>query len=184
MGKRVNKRELSEFLGYSERTLTEWQDGGMPIEEKGDRGESNVYDTADVVKWLVSRETGKDRAESEKERLTRLQADQIELDISVRRRLLVPIAEIEPVYQRMAATAAAFLRSQIVPLAQSLELVQGEEAKVQLITESIDGFLTRLSDPRLPDDVEIAPESLEVDRAAAEGEPGRVGGALPAPLDA
>jgi phage terminase Nu1 subunit (DNA packaging protein) len=171
MGKRVNKRELSEFLGYSERTLTEWQDAGMPIEEKGDRGEANVYDTADVVKWLVSRETGKDRAETEKERLTRLQADQIELEIAVKRKTLVPVAEIEPVYNRMVATAAAFLRSQIVPLAQSLELVQGEEAKVQLITEGIDGFLTRLSDPHLPDDVELAEEGMEGDRAAPEGKP-------------
>ena len=30
MGKRVNKRELAEILGKSERTLTDWQDDGPP----------------------------------------------------------------------------------------------------------------------------------------------------------
>lgn len=175
MGKRVNKRELSEFLGFSERTLTEWQEAGMPIEERGDRGEANVYDTEAVVRWLLARESGKDRAESERERLTRLQADQIELDMAMKRRTLVAVDEVEPAYQRLVASAKSFLRSQAVPLVQSIELLQGEEAKVQLVTERFDEFLSKLSRPDLTDDLELADAVVEGPGPAAEAEPRPLG---------
>lgn len=165
---KVNKRELAEIVGYSERAITEWQDAGMPIEAQGDRGEANTYETADVVRWLIARESGKERAESEKERLTRLQADQIELDMSIKRRDLVPASELEPVWARLAEAAKSYLRSQAVPLVQTLELTHGEEAKVQLVTERFDEFLTRLSNPDLPDGVELVEESASQAGAAAE----------------
>lgn len=173
MGKRVNKRELSEILGVSERALTEWQDAGMPIEERGDRGEANVYDTEVVIRWWVAREAGKDRAESERERLTRLQADQIELDMAMKRRTLVAVDEVEPAYQRIVAGAKSYLLTQVVPLVQAIELVDGEEAKVQLVTERFDEFLERLS--HLADDEELDPEDREGPGAAPAAEPGSLG---------
>lgn len=162
MGRRVNKRELEEILGYSHVTLTEWQEAGMPIEERGDRGEANVYDTEAVIKWLIARESGRGRAESEKERLTRLQADEIELNMEAKRVQmaqtrgdLVNVVEFEATYSRLIVHARNFLRTQPVPLVQALALLDGEEAKVQRVQDLFDEFLTKLSRPALPDDADL-----------------------------
>lgn len=53
----VNKKELSSIFGVSERTLTQWQKQGLPVEKQGGRGQSNTYETVDVIKWYNARET-------------------------------------------------------------------------------------------------------------------------------
>lgn len=59
MGKQVNKKQLSAILGMTEKTLSEWQKSGMPIEIEGGRGRSNFYDTAKVIDWIVTRRLAK-----------------------------------------------------------------------------------------------------------------------------
>lgn len=55
-GMQVNKKELSEIFGISERTLTEYQkDPLFPFIEDGGRGQKNLYDTAQVLRYLISR---------------------------------------------------------------------------------------------------------------------------------
>ena len=56
MGKLVNKFELAEIIGKSERTITTWQKNGMPISVDGKRGEANQYDSQEVIDWFVQRE--------------------------------------------------------------------------------------------------------------------------------
>lgn len=56
-GQRVNKKQLAEIFGISERTFTEYQrDPQFPILQDGERGESNEYDTAQVFRYLIERE--------------------------------------------------------------------------------------------------------------------------------
>ncbi|WP_394165111.1 terminase small subunit [Neptunomonas phycophila] len=53
-GQRVNKKQLAEIFGISERTFTEYQrDPQFPILQDGERGESNEYDTAQVLRYLL-----------------------------------------------------------------------------------------------------------------------------------
>ncbi len=52
-GKIVNKAELSEILGIAERTITSYQKNGLPIEIDGGRGQSNSYNTKEVIDWLI-----------------------------------------------------------------------------------------------------------------------------------
>jgi phage terminase Nu1 subunit (DNA packaging protein) len=52
-GKIVNKSELAEILGISERTLTSYQKSGLPIEVEGGRGNSHQYDTKEVIDWFI-----------------------------------------------------------------------------------------------------------------------------------
>ncbi len=59
MGINVNKKQLADIFGLSQRTLTELQRAGLPIEERGARGRSHVYDTARVFAWFLARETVK-----------------------------------------------------------------------------------------------------------------------------
>jgi len=52
---RVNKKRLSELLGISEPTLTQYQREGMPLVAKGSRGKENEYDVAAVIAWFKNR---------------------------------------------------------------------------------------------------------------------------------
>lgn len=86
---RVNKKQLAEIVGYTEATLTKWQKDGLPIAYSGKIGESNEYETADVIKWMIRREVGKLTVgedgevydyDSERARLTHHQADKAKLE--------------------------------------------------------------------------------------------------------
>lgn len=90
-----NKRELAAVLGVSERTLTEWQEQGLPIEVIGGRGLDNQYDTAKVIEWRIQRALAGQSRESGKERLERLQAEELEMRIAERAGRLVPAADVE-----------------------------------------------------------------------------------------
>jgi phage terminase Nu1 subunit (DNA packaging protein) len=52
-GQIVNKSELCEILGCSQTTITTYQKNGLPIEVDGGRGQSNSYNTKDVIEWLI-----------------------------------------------------------------------------------------------------------------------------------
>ena len=92
MARFVNKRELSELLNVSERTLTSWQKEGMPVADKGGRGAAHRYDVADVVRWLTAR-GGTERESldlnAERARLARAQAERTELALARERGLLI-----------------------------------------------------------------------------------------------
>jgi phage terminase Nu1 subunit (DNA packaging protein) len=179
----VNKRDLSEILGISERTLTEWQREGLPVRFSGERGESNQYDTEQVIAWWIAREISKVQTETAKDRLARLQADRVQLDLDEKRGLLIPVDKIEPAWQGMVLAAKNFLRSQPARLAQLLETSEGVEAKRELISETFDEFLRKLStydpgsDPDTTEDLAM-PGGEEI-RATAQDDSGAVGGAIP-----
>jgi phage terminase Nu1 subunit (DNA packaging protein) len=62
-GMLVNKKELAQIFGISERTFSEYQkDPDFPIVESGTRGESNQYDTAQITRFLISRAEEKVRS--------------------------------------------------------------------------------------------------------------------------
>jgi len=49
----VNKKELAEIIGISERSLTEWQKEGLPVASYADnRGQANEYDKDDGAKYF------------------------------------------------------------------------------------------------------------------------------------
>lgn len=49
---KVNQKQLAEILGVSDRTILSWQNKGMPHQKRAKNGESNQYDTVEVVNWL------------------------------------------------------------------------------------------------------------------------------------
>jgi phage terminase Nu1 subunit (DNA packaging protein) len=146
VGKIVNKAALSEIIGVSERTLTDWQRDGLPVVYSGERGESNQYDTEQVIAWMIAREIAKIQAESQKDRLARLQGDKVELEIAEKRGQLIPVEQIEPAWTAMVASARSFLRSQPDRLAHLLEVTDGVDAKRDLIAEAFDDALLKLSE--------------------------------------
>lgn len=145
MGKIVNKRDLALIVGTSERTLTDWQRDGMPMLEDNSRGKSNQYDTEQVIRWMVMREMSKLQSETQRDRLARLQADNIELDIAVKRGTLVSVDQVLPAWLSMVASAKSYLRAEPDRMAQMLEVTDGVDAKRDLLQETFDEFLRKLS---------------------------------------
>lgn len=91
MGKRVNKRELAEIFGISERSFTAYQkDLSFPIAKAGGRGQANEYDTQDVHEWLMARAVNGARHETARERLERIKGDREELAFAQDIKELVP----------------------------------------------------------------------------------------------
>lgn len=96
MGKIVNKAELAKTLGRSERNLTELQKEGLPVKKIRERGQSNDYDTADVINWLIKRASDTSGAmEKAKLRLTVAQADKAELEADELRGSLIRLDDMK-----------------------------------------------------------------------------------------
>jgi phage terminase Nu1 subunit (DNA packaging protein) len=103
------------------------------------------YDSEACIAWLVQREVAKVQGESPRDRLARLQADEVELKLAERRGLLVAADQVEPMWAAMVGAARSFLRGEVTGLAQLLQHAESEEAKRDLLAETFDEFLRKLS---------------------------------------
>lgn len=142
----VNKRELSDILGVSERSLTEWQKEGLPVAKYADsRGQANEYDTKNVIAWLIAREIGNYVKEKPRDRLDRLKADAIELDIKERTGELAPAALFERAWgDHILAARTEFLTMPEV-LASELSALSGCQIDPDIIQTHINRALEKLS---------------------------------------
>jgi hypothetical protein len=148
---RLNKRDLAKKLCISERSLTSWQDAGMPVLEHGRRGQENAYDLAAVLAWIrrtrdpervghiplaqLEREAGLAPAPVQTSALT---ADQVQ---ALREGLA-----LEAVLLRLPAIAqdAGLADAQIEALLAGVLIAIGEE----LGAEAVNTWRTMLADER------------------------------------
>lgn len=145
MGKIVNQAELAEILGKSDVTIWEWQKEGLPIAKQGVRGTEHEYDTAAVIAWLEQRAAARaGKTEKPAEREARLRGDVLEIELAQKRGVMVPVTEVEPVWQGRVLAAAGYARSRASHLAGELEASPGLEAKRALLRKSDSVFLTHL----------------------------------------
>lgn len=146
MGKIVNQTELAEIVGVTDVTLWSWdkEDPPIPIAQRGERGTAHSYDTGAVIEWMIMRAVKKVSSETQKDRLVRLQADMLEIELAREKRELVPFNEVEPAWQLRVLSAASFLSSQHSRLAGILEATPGIEGKREVIKEQFTAFLNRL----------------------------------------
>lgn len=179
---RVNKARLAEIIGYTERTITTWLDEGLPRVSIGSRGQSDEYDTADVIRWMIARETGvKDQDgktivyEAERARLTREQADKVAMDNEIRRGKLVDVDQVSLWWGSIisnAKTRLLAIPTKSAPLVLGAKtLPQARDVLERMITEVLSELSSANPIPDTQGDagVEAAAE--------ADGEP--VGGPAP-----
>ncbi|RUR51409.1 terminase small subunit [Vreelandella populi] len=141
----LNKRALSELLEVSERTLTDWQQKGMPVAVSAGRGASNEYSPAEVMAWLLVRANDTSR-ESAKDRLDRLRGDQLEREILKEDGVLVMPDDLDVEYGALVEAARAELLFNMPDaLAAELTAIHGEEVDVSVIRRHIEDALTTLS---------------------------------------
>lgn len=103
----VNKRQLAEIFGKSERAITQFQDEGMPIVSKAGRGKKNQYDTVEVFNWFLERQKKSNLTELDIEdtRLKRAKANRAELEYRRMAGELLPVDIVLQVIQAAVITA-------------------------------------------------------------------------------
>jgi phage terminase Nu1 subunit (DNA packaging protein) len=149
------QEHIAEVFGVTPKTIVEWQEQGFPIAVRGQRGVASEYDTSACIAWFVERELQKAGAnETPRDRLARLQGDEAEMRIRERMGELVPAEKIEPAWMALVTAARSYLRAEPDRLAHLLESTEGVDAKRDLLAETFDEFLRKLStlDPDTDDD--------------------------------
>lgn len=180
----TGQEQIADLFGVAPKTIVEWQDQGLPIAVRGRPGVASEYDSEACIRWYVEREVSKVQGETPRDRLARLQAEEIELRLAEKRGLLVPASKVEPLWLGMVSSARSFLRSQVDDLAELISSTEGLESIRDLLSETFDQFLNRLSnhDPADPatDDGGRGPapadaEGNEEDGSASEDVGGDMG---------
>lgn len=142
----VNKKTLSEIIGYSERTLTEWQkDPSFPIAKDGERGQSNNYDVSQVINWYVRKQVADSGVEKPRDRKDRLSADMLELEMAEKIGGLVLANDVK---QQITALVIA-VRTEILngnhKLKTELDAMYGFDTDIELLDEHSRSVLNTLS---------------------------------------
>lgn len=140
----IGQEQIADVLGVSAKTLVEWQEQGLPIAVRGKPGIPSEYEAADCVRWLVEREVKKVQGEKPQDRLARVQADKIELELAEKRGLLLPADQIEPKLRAAMVAAREMWRNEPARLARE---VPGKTIKEMedLLALSYEAFLVKLS---------------------------------------
>jgi phage terminase Nu1 subunit (DNA packaging protein) len=141
----VGQENIAAMFQVTAKTVVEWQEQGLPVAVRGGAGVPSEYDSGPCIAWHTQRELAKVQTESPRDRLARLQADEIEIRMQEKRGTLVPADQIEPMWSGMVSAARAFLRSEVNRVAQLLQTTDGVEAKRDLLSDTFDEFLTKLS---------------------------------------
>lgn len=150
MGLKVSKKQLAETFGISERTLTEWQAKGMPIEIDSSRGHQNVYDTAACIEWRIAQIAHGGR-ESARDRKDRVSADFIELQIAEKSGQLVQADEVALAWSNVVLGCRAILMNMADRLKTELDATYGIDVDAELINAHVHDALTKLAEIDAPD---------------------------------
>lgn len=150
---RVNKRQLSEIMGVTEQTLTNWQNEGLPVAVYAAKnGLSNEYETGDVVRWFVQKEISRLQLEKPRDRLDRVKAELAELERDEKLGQLAPAALFERAWNdHILAARTEFLTMPDI-LATELSALAGVEIDPDVIALHINRALEKLANYGAEDD--------------------------------
>jgi len=142
----VGQERIAEAFGVAPKTIVEWQEAGFPIAVRGSRGIPSEYDLPACIDWLVKREVGKVQGESQRDRVFRLQGDEIAMRLAEKQKLLIPAAEVEPMWTAACVAAREQLQRSRRALARKLAKATDVKARERLIGEVHDEFLRTMAD--------------------------------------
>lgn len=147
----VNRTELSEIFGVTQKTIASYVDKGMPVIKHGGHGVRSIYETKDCIKWYVEHQIAKRfgtdnehvtevlNKEYEQARLARAQADGKEIENQIKTGELAPVDFLTKVLAHVLAQVTANLdaipqklkRRAVKLTATDLDIVKGIIAKAQ-----------------------------------------------------
>lgn len=150
----VGQTEIAAMFGVTARTITDWQEAGMPVAVQGGPGVPGEYDAPACIRWMIEREVRKVQGESPKDRLARLQGDQLEMDLAERKGKLIEAAAVEPMMRAAIVSARERIRNAPAQIAAALEGRDKAERET-LLRELLDDMLAKLArwqQPTVEDD--------------------------------
>jgi terminase small subunit / prophage DNA-packing protein len=148
----TGQERIAEVFGVAPKTIVEWQEQGFPVAVRGGPGVPSQYSSQDCVAWLVQREVRKVQGnETTTDRLKRVQAERIEMDMAKDRGQLLPADQIEPLWAASVLKAREHLLSQPPRLASIL--IGMEKVDVEnILRAEFETFLRKLAEWKAPDD--------------------------------
>lgn len=140
----TGQENIAALFGVVPKTITEWQEAGFPVAVQGGPGVPSQYDSAACIRWLVDRDVRKVQSESPKDRVLRLQAENLELDLAARRGTLIEAATVEPAMKAAIVSARERILNEPARIAVALEGL-GRSEREDMLRNLFDDVLTKLS---------------------------------------
>ncbi len=113
-GQKVTKSQLAETFGVAFTTVTHWVRRGCPFEQRGHKGHSWEFNTANVARWreeqaalAAAGDTTKMDFDEAKRRKTAAEAALSELELSKARGDVVEIDDVEGVWTEIVTAFRA-----------------------------------------------------------------------------
>lgn len=172
MGQLVSKAEFADLIGKDERTLSRWQQEGMPVHEFGmGRGNENQYDTAACIAWMCHKASLNGQKETARDRLDRVRAEREELALARELGDVVVAADLVSRYEAMITAAKLELLNTLPDaLATALSARHGVDIDDLLIRDHVERVLIALSTYDPDADLDDAPDGpYDQDEAEADG---------------
>lgn len=151
---RLNRTELGNFLDVAETTIDRWiAREGLPVLHRPGQGKEMQFDSGEVIRWWIDRETARASSRADSADLDELKAEKLKVETEIKQLQLAREADlIAPVEQIEKAMTHAFvsLRQALRVLPQRVEpMLIGETDSVRfksvLLTE-IDQALNELAE--------------------------------------
>lgn len=139
----VNQSQLADIFEISQPAVVEWiQKDDFPIYEKSSTSQKETrYSTRDVIDWYL----GIADYNAQKTRLTKAQADRIELEIAEKTKQLSSTAEYIKFAQELVTTVKYNLRDIAKTVGQQHDEIATCEELEYVIQELIDAALNTLA---------------------------------------
>ena len=142
----ANKKQLADIFGVTDRTITDWEGAGLPIESRPGRGISNQYDTAKCIEWRTQRVVGSERQLSARERREDAQAKLYELQVLEKSSALITADDFEQGLEFMVAAAKGHLMSSPRRLKKQLDAKFEIDVPLELLMDHVRETLTVLAE--------------------------------------
>lgn len=140
----IGQENIAAVFGVAPKTIGEWQDHGFPVATRGGPGVPSEYDAPACIRWLVEREVRKVQGESPKDRLARLQGDELEMKLAQQRGKLIDTAAVEPAMRAAIVSARERIRNEPPRIAALMEGLD-RPAREALLRDLFDETLNTLA---------------------------------------
>jgi hypothetical protein len=150
---------VADMVGVHYQTVCDWVDAGLPVAYQGTQFDAYQFESSDVIKWYVARKAS-ELPETPKDRLLRLQAEEVEMRLAERRGLLIEATKLEPALRAAIVSARENLLRAGPHLAAQMEGAD-KGRRIELLREAHEEFLRLLSHWR-PEDQAVIDDLADV----------------------
>lgn len=149
----LTRRALAAAFDVHMQTITKWERDGLPIAERGRKGQPSRYRLPECVQWFIRRElqargAGEGSADlspqQERARLDQKRREELDLRLAVRRGELVGRAAVEAEFADLAVAVKAKIRALPDAVADQVVGLRPAAARALLLAR-IDDVLRELA---------------------------------------